>query len=125
MNDIQTRLAMIESYSRAMPHATLEYKVEWNATKCMIHDKMFALIGHDKHGLDIITLKLEPSYGEYLRDHYEKIVPGYYMNKRHWVSVYLDSDIEDRLIEDLIRQAYQTVFHTLPKKLQQTLIDEA
>ena len=45
------------------------------------------------------------------------------MNKEHWISIYLNSDVPDELIASLIGTAYETVLHSLSKKLQKELTD--
>jgi predicted DNA-binding protein (MmcQ/YjbR family) len=111
----------IESYCRTLPHSDVEYKVEWDATKCMIQGKMYALIGHDKEGHEILTIKQEPTKADFLRCKYDDIVPGYYMNKQHWVSIRLSSSLDDKLLEDLLVEAHTLVFSSLPKKIQTKL----
>lgn len=40
-----------------------------------------------------ITLKLEAMDGDFLRQQYEDIIPGYYMNKVHWNSIKPDGEV--------------------------------
>lgn len=71
-----------------------------------------------KEGKAIITLKIEPSYGAALRQDHKDIIPGYYMNKLHWNSVFLDGAVPDELLKEMIDESYQILLHSLPKKLQ-------
>lgn len=100
-----------------------DYKVEWNAVRFMIGGKMFAMQGGDKEGKPIITLKLEPAFGDFLRRQYEDIVPGYYMNKVHWNSLYLEGSVPDDVLKDMVDQSYQLIFDSLSKKAQKEIID--
>jgi len=102
-----------------------EFKEEWNATKYVIGGKMFALQGTDKTTRPIITLKLSPADGDFLRQQHEDIIPGYYMNKVHWNSVYLDSSIPDDLLREMIDKSYTLVFKGLTKKAQKEIIARA
>lgn len=75
---------------------------------------------HDGGDVDrkpVITLKCDPQRAEELREMHEGIIPGYYMNKTHWNSIYLDADIPSSFVEELIEHSYQLVFHKLTKKL--------
>lgn len=99
-----------------------ELKPEWNAYLYKVGGKMFALVGADQTGRNIISLKLEPSYGEALRTEYADIVAGYYLNKMHWNSVYLDGSVSESLLQELIAQSYQNVLHSLTKKAQQEIL---
>jgi len=69
----------------------------------------------------IITLKLLPADGDFLRRQYEDIVPGYYMNKDHWNSVYLDGSIPDDVLQGMIDKSYSILFDALTKKAQKEI----
>ena len=60
----------LDEYCLAKKGAEKDHKLEWNATRYMIRGKMFAMQGGDKHGKPIITVKLEPLFGELLRKQY-------------------------------------------------------
>jgi predicted DNA-binding protein (MmcQ/YjbR family) len=104
--------------------ATKEYKAEWEATLYKIGDKMFAMRGADKSGRSIITLKADPTDGAFLRERYKDIIAGYYMNKTHWNSVYLDGAVPDDLLDDLIDKSYDIILRSLPKKTQKAILDQ-
>ena len=53
---------------------------------------MFGAICTHKNERPIITLKCEPLFGTMLGENYEDIIPGYYMNKEHWNTVYWDGN---------------------------------
>lgn len=101
-----------------------DYKLEWDANRYMIRGKMFAMQGGDKEGRPIITVKLEPTYGELLRAQYSHIIPGYYMNKEHWNSLYLEGDVPDYVLKDMIDKSYRIVLSSLSKKAQNEISQE-
>jgi predicted DNA-binding protein (MmcQ/YjbR family) len=43
------------------------------------------------------------------------------MNKTHWITVYLDRTLEDRLIKRLIDDSYNIVYKSLTKKVKAQL----
>ena len=53
-------------------------------------------------------MKCEPELGERLRASYEAIVPGYHLNKRHWLTITV-SGVPDRMVRDLIEDSYDLV----------------
>ncbi|NLG92585.1 MAG: MmcQ/YjbR family DNA-binding protein [Clostridiales bacterium] len=110
-----------DSYCLSKPGAEKDYKLEWDATRYMIRGKMFAMQGGDKEGKPIFTIKLEPSFGAFLRDRYKDIVPGYYMNKEHWVSLYLDGDVPDETVREMLDQAHRLVLESFSKKIQKEI----
>nr|WP_319489946.1 MmcQ/YjbR family DNA-binding protein [uncultured Caproiciproducens sp.] len=112
----------IEEYCLSKRGADKDYKVEWEATRYMIRGKMFAMQGGDKEGKAIITMKLEPMFGAMLRNQYKDIVPGYYMNKEHWNSLYLDGEVPDEILKEMLNQAYQLVLDSFSKKMKAEII---
>lgn len=81
--------------------------------------KMFALT--DVENFAFINLKCNPEKAVELREQFMGILSGYHMNKKHWNSVLIDADVNDKLIFELIDNSYHLVVKSLPKKLQQEL----
>ena len=90
------------------------------ATVYKVKGKMFAMLIR-RLGRDFVNLKAKPQDGEILTDEFKDITPGYHMNKKHWISVYYNGDVEDSLIEDLCEQSYTLVASKLTKVQQRAL----
>lgn len=118
------RYEWIDEYCLSKLGVEKDYKIEWNAIRYMINKKMFAMQYGDKEGKPIISVKLEPMFGELLRSNYRDIVPGYYMNKVHWNSLYLEGDVPDEVLKDMLDQSYQLIFTSLSKKIQKEISRE-
>ncbi|HEY9059370.1 MULTISPECIES: MmcQ/YjbR family DNA-binding protein [Pseudobacteroides] len=116
------RYAWMDEYCLSKVGVEKEYKLEWDATRYMIKGKMFVLLGGDKEGKPIATVKLEPGHGEFLRQQYKDIVPGYYMNKEHWNSIYLEGEVSDEIVKDMLDKSYSLVLSSLSKKLQKEVV---
>ena len=56
-----------------------------------------------------VTLKCDPDYAILLTQQFEAIVPGYHMNKRHWITVTLSPTTSPDLVDDLIGVSYDLV----------------
>ena len=56
-----------------------------------------------------------------LLDKYEGVQPGYHMNKKHWISVYFDKDVPDKMIKDLVKQSYEIVVSSLARREREIL----
>jgi predicted DNA-binding protein (MmcQ/YjbR family) len=108
----------LKTYCLAKKGVTEDYKPEWDAIRYSVGGKMFALVGNDAAGEPIISVKLEPDYGAGLREHYKDIVPGYYLNKTHWNSVYLKGAIPAETMKAMLDQSYELIFNSLSKKVQ-------
>lgn len=101
-----------------------DYKVEWGWHRYLIRDKMFAAICKDSKGeRDILTIKLDPLEGSFLRSQFRDIVPGHYMNKEHWNSIFLDGEITHEMIGDLTAKSYNLVLKGLSKKVQKEICE--
>lgn len=106
----------LDEYCTAKQGALRDYKAEWDAVRYLLCGKMFAMCGGDKAGRALITLKLPPEEGEFLRRQYADIIPGYYMNKQHWNSVYLDGAVPDNVLRGMVDQSYALLLASLTKQ---------
>ena len=52
---------------------------------------------------------MTPEVGEALREANESIVPGYHLNKRHWITVTLNREVTDGTVRELIEDSYDLV----------------
>ena len=96
-----------------------EFQPAWQAYKYLLRAKMYAYIGtNDQNGRPIITLKLEPLFSDMLRQEHDDIVPGYYMNKQHWSTAYLDGAVPKDVLADMVHASYRWVCTSLSKKTQ-------
>lgn len=113
----------LDEYLTSQPGAEKEFQPAWQAYKYMLHGKMFAYIGvNDKNERPIVTVKMAPADSDRLRGEYADIVPGYYMNKLHWSTVYLDGDVPQEVVQDIVQTAHKLVLTTLSKKVQQEIM---
>ena len=119
------RYEWMDEYLMEKKGVTRDLQKEWNWIRYQIGGKMFAAICRDDNDKPYyITLKLEPVEGFYLREQYEDIIPGYYMNKTHWNSVKVGGDVPDDLLKDLLDRSYSIVLKSFSKKKQKELTEE-
>ena len=85
-----------------------------------IMNKMFAFFSlHPRENEHFVVLKCDPEKTVELRDKYEGITKGYYAgNNLKWNSVYIQKDVPDDLIVQLIKHSVEEVVKQLPKKKQ-------
>ncbi len=114
----------IDAYCLEKRGVTKDYQPAWEAERYFLGGKMFAMRGGDKTGRPIFTMKLEPALSDLLRTQYEDVVPGYYMNKTHWSSLYLDGTVSDEQARGMIDKSYEAAFLALPKKIQREIAGE-
>ena len=109
--DTMKNYRWLDEYLLKQPATQKEFQPAWQACKYLLRNKMYAYIGiNDQNGRPIITLKLEPLYSDMLRREFNDIVPGYYMNKLHWSTVYLDGDVPQEVLTDMVHAAHKLAF---------------
>ena len=65
-----------------------------------------------------LNLKCHPELAIELRATYKAIGPGHHMNKLHWNTVNFNSDVNDKMMCELINDSYDLIFKSLTKKIQ-------
>lgn len=114
------------AHCKTKPYARYEYKEAWQAGVATVGGKIFAMVGAYKDGRPVVTLKSDPAGTLQLREAYEGvIIPGYYSNKKHWNSIFLDADIDENLLMGLVDDSYALVFEQLTKKERAALEADA
>lgn len=83
--------------------------------------KMFALVSQNE-ATPRVTLKCQPADGEVLTGQYNSISPGYYMNKKHWITITLDGELPEEMIVELSNGSYDLVVSKLTKAKKKKLV---
>ena len=79
--------------------------------------KWFALFDDEAPEPDAsVNLKTDPDEAQALREAHRGIVPGWHMNKRHWNTVALESDVPDELIAALVEISHGLVLNSLTRR---------
>jgi predicted DNA-binding protein (MmcQ/YjbR family) len=103
-----------QQFCLSLPHTTEELPFGPDTLVYKVQGKMFALTSLDS--FSSINLKCAPEEAIELRERYAAVTPGYHMNKKHWNSIAIDNSISDTLLKKWIRNSYDLVAATLPKK---------
>lgn len=82
--------------------------------------RMFALTAIDRLPL-CVSLKCDPDRADELRERYPGVRPGYHMNKRHWNTIELESDIPTHEIRGWIEDSYRLVVRGLRRADREAL----
>ncbi len=82
--------------------------------------KMFALVSQ-KEDIPRVTLKCLPADGEVIISQYESVTPGYYMNKKHWITISLTGELPEEMIAGLADGSYKLIVSKLTKADQKKL----
>ncbi len=104
----------IDGYLKEKRGVTADLQPDWNWHRYHLGGKMFAAVCMDEGDRPVyITLKTEPAAGEFWRGQYEDIIPGYYMNKLHWISVKADGCVPGEVVRELLDRAWRTGLRSL------------
>ncbi len=117
----------LDEYLLSKTGAVKDYKLEWDWWRYQVGGKLFAATCQpgEQYKLydcrELLSLKCEPMLAELLRAEYKDIIPGFYMDKRCWNSVFLDGAVPEDVLRDLCDRSYALVFGKLTKKLQREI----
>lgn len=110
----------IRDFCLSMPYVTEDCPFGPDAVTYRIGGKIFCMMDLSGHW-QFYNLKCDPDYSIELRDRYECIRPGFHMNKRHWISIDINSNIPSQLERAIISHAYRQTARGLTHKLRQKL----
>lgn len=87
--------------------------------------KMFCLASLQdwENGNPSISVKCDPNYADELRVLFESVTPGFHSNKKHWNTVFINKEIQDKKIVHFINHSYELVVAGLPKKIRQDILN--
>jgi predicted DNA-binding protein (MmcQ/YjbR family) len=107
-------------YCLSLPHATEDTPFGETILVFRIGNKIFAMTDIENFPFKC-SLKCDPERSVELRERYEEIVPGWHLNKKHWITVEPGSTLPESLIRELVRHSYELVFASLKRKDREIL----
>lgn len=110
----------LRAYCLAKAATTESFPFDNDTLVFKVAGKMFALVSLERIPPSV-NLKCDPERAVRLRETYAAVGPGYHMNKRHWNTVMLESDLDADRLRELIDHSYELVVGGLPKKIRAAL----
>jgi predicted DNA-binding protein (MmcQ/YjbR family) len=111
---VEALVRSLRDHCLAKPGTTDGYPFGPGALVAKVAGRMFALITDDEDPVRV-SVKCEPELAELLCETHDAVAPGYHLNKRHWITVTLDGDIDDE-VRGLIDDSYDLVVAGLPRR---------
>ena len=117
----------LDAYLLSFPGVEKDYQPVWKWFRYKVRGKMFAAVcspgpEHKVYGgHDLLNLKCEPAESELLRAQYPEILPGFYSDKRTWISCLLDGELPDAVLRELCGRSYALALAGLPKYVQREI----
>jgi predicted DNA-binding protein (MmcQ/YjbR family) len=99
---------LVEDFILKLPNTKLDYPFGEDVAVYKTGDKMFALMSENKEPVNL-SLKCDPQLAVLLRDKYESVLPGYHLNKKHWITVIASGQLSWQEIKDLIEHSYSLI----------------
>lgn len=82
--------------------------------------KWFALL-LELDGRLCVNVKCDPAEADFLRRAYTGVTPAWHMNKVHWNTVEVNSDVPDGALRGMIEQSFRL---TAPKRLRSAAVEK-
>jgi predicted DNA-binding protein (MmcQ/YjbR family) len=105
----------IEEFLTQFKGAESSYPFGPEALVYKVIGKMFALVSQTEE-VPRVTLKCAPEDGAMLVGQFKSVVPGYYMNKKHWITISLTGELSEEMLNELAAESYNLVVSKLTKK---------
>lgn len=111
----------LRSYCLSKRGATESFPFGSDTLVFKVGGKIFLLTGLDSHPLSF-NAKCDPEQAVTLREQYpNSIFPGYHMNKKHWNTVQVDTELPESQLQRLIDHSYDLVIGSLSKKTRESI----
>lgn len=119
IEDFREFCLSLEGAEEKMPFTKASTDYDRGLLVFSVAGKWFCFVDID--AFEFCNLKCDPTESGELAGEYDGIRPGYHMNKRHWISVFFNSDVPDAKIKELVRKSYELIVASLPKRLRAEL----
>ena len=106
-------IEQVREFCLSLQGTTESFPFDESTLVFKVMNKMYCLESLDSRS---INLKAEPEDVIKLIEEYSAIIPGYHMNKKHWVTVRLEEFSDNELLKQLITDSYSLIVKKLTKK---------
>ncbi len=96
------------AWAQELPNAYLDMPFGPDVYTYKVYRKIFLFI-HLNFDPLLFTLKVDPQDALALRRQYTDLIPGYHLNKRHWISLREDTAVPKEIIRELVHESYELV----------------
>lgn len=98
----------------ALPQVTEDMPFDDTVLVFRLKNKIFAAIILDKP--ELVVMKCDPEKAQELRERYSAVEEAHHWNKKYWNQIWLNRDVDDSLLQELVGHAWDEVNKKLPKK---------
>ncbi len=123
MINVQFSREEMVSYGLTFPDTYMEmpfHDQNWQLIRVKENKKAFLWI-YERNGYLNLNVKVDPKKGNFWRDIYESVIPGYHQNKDHWNTVILDGTIPDKDVKLMIAESYDLITDSPRKRIYEAV----
>lgn len=123
----------VEKYIKDKYNITPNYpwksNPEYATFKEKDNDKWFALVMHlqkrtlglkEDGDIWVMNVKANPDFIMFA-SHFDGFMPAYHMNKKHWITVFLDGSVDIERVYECIDTSYELVCNTPTKRIYEAV----
>lgn len=92
---------------------------KWFALIMSVSKRTLGLQGDDE--IWIMNVKANEDFIMFMDDYGRGIIPAYHMNKKHWITVFLDGTVEITVIKELLNNSYLLVTDSPTKRIYEAV----
>ncbi len=96
------------------PFNSIDDPDAWTVMRHSKNARSFVFL-YQRNGL-CLNVKCDPLRADFLREHYQAIIPAFHMNKKHWNTIITDRDVPDEEIKNLIDHSFDLTRPKISKK---------
>jgi predicted DNA-binding protein (MmcQ/YjbR family) len=111
----------LRDYCLSKPAVTESFPFDETTLVFKVAGKMFLLT--DLVDAFSMNIKNTPEKVTELKGLYPSVLPGYHMNKIHWITVMIDGSISDNLLKQWIDESYNLIVAGFTRK-EKVLFEE-
>lgn len=115
--DGRTLADLVHGHAESLPGADLSHPFGPEHDVYKVRGKVFALLVV-REGVQFVTLKAHPDEAAALREEHPEILPGYHMNKKHWITLTPGDTLDAAEIREIVTDSYVLVVAGLPHRLR-------
>ncbi len=104
----------LRDYCISKPAVTESFPFDESTLVFKVAGKIFLLT--DLVNAFSMNIKNTPEKVIELREQHPSVLPGYHMNKMHWVTVMIDGTIPDALLKQWINESYNLIVAGFARK---------
>ncbi len=104
----------LRDYCISKPAVTESFPFDETTLVFKVAGKMFLLT--DLVDAFSMNIKNTPDKVLELKEQFSSVLPGYHMNKKHWITVMIDGSVPDSLLKQWIDDSYRLIVAGFSRK---------